>query len=396
MKKLMLSVSSIVLLGLHVNAFQNPAEVTNSTVDVVAVNKKGANYQKITDFETVQDNSTERTKTFSKSFAIDKNDKINLSNIYGSITIKVWDKNEIKVDVEMKSFATTSKDAQTLIDNVNIQANKNGDIVTYKTEMGSKNGNWGTNTRNGKIIWRREVKVYYTVYMPSYNPLTASQQYGNILIDNYNGATSFKIQYGNLTAGNLTNTNNHISIQYGKGEVKDMGGANIKHQYGSGFTAANVGNLNIDAQYTTMNFASVRGAASIKHQYGGGTKIGYVSGALNINTQYVTAQIKNLDGNLTSKAQYGKLIIDKIEAGKDVDVNAQYTGVSLGFANNYNGDFEVRTQYGTFKYPETVTAIEQGGDSRNNNTSKNYIGQIGKGGAAKVIVNLQYNSLTFK
>ena len=52
-----------------------------------------------------QDDTPMKAKTFSKSFAIDKSDKVNLSNQYGSITVKVWSKNEIKVDVDMKAYA---------------------------------------------------------------------------------------------------------------------------------------------------------------------------------------------------------------------------------------------------------------------------------------------------
>ena len=405
MKNLVLSMSGAILLAVQVNA-QQPSVTVNSNTN--ASNTKNVSYSytvndvknsvnvRYNDSGSNQDVKDDpmRSKTFSKSFTADRNDKVNLSNQYGSITIKVWNKNEIKVDADIKAYAKTEDEAQKLLDDVEVTATKTGDLVTYKTSMGERNGNWGSSVRNGKTIWRREVKTHYIVYMPAANALTATQQYGNIIMDDFAGPTSIKVQYGNLTAGNLSNANNYISIQYGKATVKDMGGARIKHQYGGGFTMGTVDDLDLDAQYTSVNVAAVKGSATVKHQYGSGTTIGQV-GNLNVNTQYTTIKIGALHGNIVSKAQYGKVIVDEIDAGKSVAVNAQYTSVNLGFSANYNGDFEVRTNYGSFKYPSTVT-VKRDGDDRSYSSSKNYTGQIGKGGAATVNIDLQYNSVTFK
>lgn len=392
------------LLAANINAQQQPSV----NIDISPNPKVSVNISKSKSFNintgvhvktnvNVQDLGDDpmKAKAFTKSFSLDKNDKVNLSNEYGSITIKTWDKSEIKVDADIKAYANTEAEAQKLLDDASIIASKTGDLVSYKTKIENHNSNgWNwVKGKNGKK-WRREVKVYITVYMPASNALTASQQYGNILIDDFAGPTSIKVQYGNLTAGNLSNANNYISIQYGKGSVKDMGGAKIKHQYGGGFTLGTVDNLDLDAQYTSVTVIAVKGVATVKHQYGTGTTIGNV-GNLNVNTQYTTIKVGSLHGNVVSKAQYGKVLIDEIDAGKNVDVDAQYTTVNLGFAANYSGDFNVRTNYASFKYPATVTTKREG-DDRGYSSSKNYTGQIGKGGAAKVNVNLQYNSVTFK
>jgi len=407
MKNLVLSLSSLLLLAAQVNAQQPSVTVNSNTNDTKNVSyaytvndvKNGTNVRYSSSNggnQDFKDDGPMRSKTFSKSFTVDRSDKINLNNQFGSITIKIWSKNEIKVDADIKAYAKTDDEAQKLLDDVVITATKTGDLVTYKTTMGERNGNWGSNVKNGKTIWRREVKTHYIVYMPASSALTASQQYGNIIMDDFEGPTSIRVQYGNLTAGNLSNANNYISIQYGKGSVKDMGGATVKHQYGGGITIGNVGNLDLNAQYTAANVNSVKGNATIKHQYGGGTTIGNVSGTMNVNTQYAPIKIGNLNGNLTAKAQYGKVIIDEVGVGKDVDVDAQYSTINLGFAANYNADFEVRTQYASFNYSSNVTAKREGGDDRNYSSSKNYSGQIGKGGSARVNVKIQYNSVTFK
>lgn len=411
MKLTILSLSGMLLLATQVNAQQQPSVSVNPKVSTTVSTSSSSSYSyTVNDVKNsvnvkygdgsnnqdTQDDTPMKAKSFSKAFTVDRSDKISLNNQFGSITIKTWDKNEVKVDVDMKAYAKTAEEAQKLIDDVSIEATKSGDLVSYKTEMGNRNGNWGSSVKNGKTIWRREVKVHYTVYMPANNSLSASQQYGNITMGDFAGPTSIKVQYGNFVAGDLNNGNNYVNVQYGAANIKEASSLKIKHQYGSGVTIGTVGTLDIDVQYAAVNITSVKGAASIKHQYGGGIKIGTVSGAMNVNTQYTSVKVGSLHGNLTSRAQYGSVNIDDIEAGKDVDVDAQYASVNLGFATNYNANFDVKTSYAGFKYGSNVTAKREGGDDRSYSQDKNYSGQIGKGGSVRVIVKAQYNSVTFK
>lgn len=410
MRKLILGISSVLLLAVQVNAQQQPSaavvtggnskgssSVTTSSFSYTVSDVKNSvnvKYGDGSNNENTQDDTPVKSKSFTKSFAVDRSDKVNLSNQFGSITLKTWDKNEIKVDVDMKAYAKTEEEAQKLIDDVSISATKSGDIVSYKTEMGERNGNWGSNVKNGKTIWRREVKVHYTVYMPANNSLSASQQYGNITMGDFSGPTSIKVQYGNFNAGDLNNGNNYVNVQYGATNIKEANSLKIRHQYGSGVTIGTVGTLDIDVQYAAVNITTIKGNAVAKQQYGRGITIGSV-GNLNVNAQYAAVKVGTLKGDLLAKQQYDRLTVDQIEAGKNVDVDGQYATVSLGFATNYAGDFDVKTSYADFNYGANVTA-KRDGDDRRYNLSKNYTGHIGKGGSTMVKVKIQYNSVTFK
>lgn len=449
-KNVALGVSALLLLATQVNAIQTGEVVATSpakpvapaapTAPVVSATIAKNSLSKTTAISTSSSTSVSYTyssdqdsddpmkaKSFSKSFSVDRGDKVNLSNQYGGMTIKTWDKNEVKVDVDIKAYANTEADAQRLLDNTSINASKSGDLVSFKTSIGD--GNWGSGSRNGKK-WRKEVKVYYTVYMPSANALTASQEYGNINMDSFSGPTSIKVQYGNLTAGDLSNSNNYVSIQYGKCTLQDVNQARIRHQYGGGlviasvgtldldaqYTSANIttiknsaiikhqygggltigsaGSLNLDLQYTSVNIGTVKGTATIKHQYGSGITIGTAGGAVDLDVQYAGVKIANLNGNLSTKIQYGSVNASNIDpAAKNINVNAQYSNVALGFDPGYSADFDVTVSYAGFKYGSNVTARKTSDDD---DLTKRYSGQIGKGGNSKVTVRSSYNSVTFK
>lgn len=335
-----------------------------------------------------------KSKTFSKSFSLDRNDKVNLSNSYGSIIIKTWDKNEIKVDADIKAYAKTDAEAQKLLDDASISATKTGDLVSYKTNIGERNGNWGRSIKNGKTVWRRELRVNMTVYMPKSNPLNAAQEYGNITLDDFNGPTSLKVEYGKLICGDLNNANNYIAAEYSTTSFGNINQAKIRQEYGGGLTAGNVGTLDLNAEYTSVNIASIKNSGVIRHEYGGGFTIGKANN-LTVDAHYVRAKINTVTGTLNAKLEYGGLAVENVEtSAKNVTVNSDYSTISLGFDQNYHANFTVNTDYASFKYGSAVSARKLGDDR--SYTTKNYSGQIGKGGANAVNVKAEYGSVTFK
>lgn len=370
----------------------------------------------------------ERSKSFTKSFSVDNGDKVNLNNQYGSILIKTWDKKEVRVDVDIKAYSNSDSDAQKLIDAISIDANKTGDLVSIKTNMGERNGRYGRSIKNGVTTWRREVKINYVVYMPAINPLTVLQEYGNVELGNFAGPTSLKVQYGNLVAGNLSNSNNYINVQYGKCDVQDLNAAVVKHEYNGPVTIGAVGTLELDAEYVAVNINTIRRSADIKVQYGRGLTIGNIGGNLLLNAEYAKVNINTVKGNTVVKQAYGDLNI--ASAGK-IAVNAEYSNVTLGtlngdanitmdynklnvneitpacknfsfageyvsiglgFADRYSGDFNLSTSYSGFKYGSNVSSNLVSKDGND----KKYAGKIGNGGAGNVSIKTEYGSVTFK
>ncbi|WP_157262881.1 hypothetical protein [Pedobacter steynii] len=367
-----------------------------------------------------------RSKTFSRSFTLDGSDKINLSNKYGTILIKTWDKKEIKVDVDIKAYSKDAGDAQKLLDETTIEAGKSADLVSFRTIIGTRDGRYGSSTRNGKLIWRREVRVNYVVYMPASNDLSVSNTYGGLTMGNLSGALYAKVQYGGFVAGTLNNSNNYISVQYGSAEIEELNKAVIKQQYGSGLTVGTIGTLDLDAQYTTVNIKTIKGNATVKQQYGKGLNIGAVNNLeldaqyvnvnlgtihgnatvkqqynsisigsvnkLNIRAQYANVKLNNLKGDGNFDLDYNKLSIENIGAGcKNLTVNADYASVSLGFDTGYHADFDVQTRYGGFS-PGSASS-KQIGDG---DTSKHYAGKIGNGGGGTINIKADYGSVSFR
>ncbi|MGF1922539.1 MAG: hypothetical protein ACQUHE_00050 [Bacteroidia bacterium] len=356
MKRLILSITTLLLLAVQVNAQQKASNIHPSPNVTTAVDVEHEVNVHLDAKEQIdeQERDPQKVKSFSKSFVLDKNDKVNLFNEYGIITIKTWEKNEIKIDAEVKAFANTDSEAQKMLDLVSINASKTGDLVSFITDIDNKN-NWNY---KGK---KREVKVYMTVYMPSTNNLKASQEYGNIIMGDYSGVTSLTVEYGSLTTGDLKSSSNLIRVEYGSANIRSVNQGKLMTEYGSGITIGTAGALTINAEYTNV-------------------KIGV------------------LKGKTVANLEYGKLIADDIH--NSISLTAEYSTVSLGFNSNFRSSLNVTTNYGSFKYGPNVSAkLKVAGDEDRYSSNKSYLGDIGKGdnkGGENVIVRSEYSTIVFK
>lgn len=392
-------------------------ELAAWTSSITSINQEGNHPQEDAD-------DPMKSKTFSKSFPVNANDKLSISNKYGSVIVKTWDKKEVKVDVDMKAYSKNGEDAQRLLDEVGIEAGKSGDLITFKTNFSSNDGNYGSGTRKGKF-WRREVKINYVVYLPETTPLTVKNQYGGVTIGDFSGALYAKVQYGSFTADNLASTNNYVDVQYGSAKIGNMNKGVIKQQYGAGLVLGTIGTLDLDAQYTGVSINTIKGDAVINQQYGKGLSIGSVRN-LELDAQYTNVNVTTINGNANVKQQYNnlsigsvnklklnsgyvsvkigslkgdgdfnlgynKLTVDHVLPGcKNLKIIGDYTGISLGFDSGYNAEFEVQTNYGNLSTGNNVHSKMLG----ENGSSKSYGGKIGNGGSGNLNIRSNYGSIS--
>lgn len=417
------------------NLTEQPAPVNAAyAVNTPAVKSRPVNHRvsATTDSGTLmvpQDgDDASRVKNVSKSFPADQTDKVSLTNEYGSMVIKVWDKREVKIDISIRAYAGSDKETQNMIDQVNIDAGKSGDQIFCKTNIdrGSSRNFWSS---RGK---RREVKVDYVVYMPASNPLSLSQEYGNVNIDNFSGPLSAKLEYGNFTAGNLSGTNNYISVQYGKTNIEELNKATVKQEYGAGLIIGTVRELDLNAEYAGVTINTIKGDATIKQQYGAGLKIGTVNN-LNLNIEYAGVNLNTVKGNAVIRQEYSSLTIGSVgkidlrseyagvkigalkgdgsfkmsyknlniddigAACRSLYVDVDYVAVDLGFADGFGGSFTLDKSYGGFKYGAGVKSTQLGSEEdKKDSSSKKYAGKIGNGGSSTVRIKSEYGSVVFK
>jgi hypothetical protein len=300
------------------------------------------------------DQSSEKVKNYSKSYTVDANDKLKLDNQYGRITVNTWNKSEVKVDVQIKASANQDNDAQDLLDGVQINDSKNGDVISFRTNIERM-----VNGRNRN----RKIDINYTVSMPAKMPLDVQNSYGSIILPDLDGLVRINASYTNVVAQNLSNPANEIDGSYGSIKIGVLNGGKLDYSYGN-VDLAESNNLKADVSYGSLKLGKVKGRADLNLAYMGGLKI------------------SDLDNSL-----------------KRLNINSSYSGLSIAIPDNNNFDFDVTVSYAGFNFNnDKVTIISKtpADGAKGWSPTKNYKGRFGKGNPdSRVTINSSYGSVKF-
>lgn len=307
-------------------------------------------------------NISEKSKKISKSYPVNRNDKLSVNNQYGKVEVHTWTKNEIKVDIEIKAFESSDEKAQRLLEDVQIDERKSTNSISLKTIIERNNMNWTSRFRNGKEE-RKGVQINYVVYMPTANPLDITNRYGSINLDDFYGPVNIDNAYGSFNAEMLSNAANRVKVGYGSAEINGTYSGSLNIAYGS---------LNL----TTAN-------------------------KIDAEIRYSSAKIQKVlnGGNFDIKYTAGFKIVELDKSVKNLDVDASYSEVVIGVDQFSNFDFEVSVNYAGFQYNDnkvTITSKTPDDSERGFKPKKTYKGYFGKSSGAMVRVNSNYGSVKFQ
>ena len=305
------------------------------------------------------DDNNEQVKNYSKSYAADDNDKLQIDNRYGKVTVNTWNKNEFKIEVQVKVEAKDQSATKKLLDNVTISDSKSGSTVSFQTNIDKQSTSWNSWFTVGNSY--RKMEVNYTVYMPAKNALNINNKYGSIELPNLDGKVLINLSYGSLSAKSLTNADNEINVGYGSVNIENLSGNNLDVKYGS-LTLGSADKLTANVSYSAVKIGKLNTFGNFSIKFSGGF------------------QIADLGKNL-----------------KSLSVNSSYTNIRLGLSGDENADFNVTVTYGSFNYGSHTVNISDKtaqGNKRGWRPTQNYTGYLGKGNAEKVInITSRYGSV---
>lgn len=260
-----------------------------------------------------------KKKSVNKSYNVSSSDKLNINNAFGSVEVTTWDRNEIKVDVDIEVSANTEALAQRIIDRISVTEGKSGNEISFKTSMKDNNSN---NSRDEKST----MHINYIISMPASNPLTVKNEFGSTTIPDFKGEVDLTSKFGSLTTGNLASIKS-ISVEFGK--------ANL---------------TNITSSPVTIKFSKA--------------VISKLSGAIKMNLEFCNSVHLNLDNNLTS-----------------LDLKTSYSTVNLKPLGSLQASYNISTSFGSFKNTSDVkfTSDEDAGRDRGPKFDYEYSGKSGNG-----------------
>lgn len=142
----------------------------------------------------IQGDETERLE---KTFPLNPNGRISVSNVNGSITVEAWDRNEVKLE------ALKIADSKERLSQVEIKIDATSDYLKIETEY----GDWRNGQRNWNCNKDCRLDVQYKLMVPRNAVLNEIETVnGSVIISNTANITNASAVNGNVKATNLRGT----------------------------------------------------------------------------------------------------------------------------------------------------------------------------------------------
>jgi hypothetical protein len=260
-----------------------------------------------------------KKKEINQSFNVTQNDRLNVDNRYGSITVTHWEKQEIAIRVVIESKAGTESRAQDGLDNVQIELKKTANTVYAATSINTRNNfGWGNNNK---------LTIDYYITMPSKLAASLSQKYGNINLPGRNeGAYRIDLNYGNLKAGSFTQPLT-IDAGYSNLALENVTSLDLEAKYCGNINIGNGTDIRSDTKYSQLKLRNAD-KLDIDNSYGNVTAENV--NTLSVDTRYGSVQIETLKDKLSASLSYGSLTIAQLDAGfSSVEAGARYSTLKL-------------------------------------------------------------------
>ena len=308
----------------------------------------------------------EAEKVVNHSFPASSSHTLAVENTFGSISIELWDKNEVSADIIITGKSSRSQElANDLVGKTAVDVAVNGNTISFKTETGSVKSSRSSNNVS---------QVDYVIKVPRSISFDLKNKFGNIYVDECSNQTKIDIQFGNFSC------------------VKMKSAATLRLEYGDA-TIQEAAQLKAKVSYSTLNLSSIQAldlsSAYSKFKIGKVSTINASSSAfddfkieeinnLKIEAKYTPIKIDKVTGDLSIVSKFGDVVISNASSSsKSFYFNLDYGDLKININPQIGYQLDVSCKYGKLSMPEDVPInIEHREVAKNTTTIK---GNIGKG-----------------
>jgi len=324
----------------------------------------------------------EETKKISKTYEVNKNAQVTLNNKFGDMDISTWDKNTVEINVEIKVSGSNSKKVKEAIDRIEIELSGSSSVVSAITQFNNSSRNWNNNLN---------FEVNYMVKMPKSNDLTATNDYGTLILNELDGMADLECDYGKVIIGSLNHEGSRINMDYtNNSSIEYMKSGSIDADY-SDLSVTRAEKIELNADYTNLEFDQIK-TLNFNVDYG---KVSIGKGGRIVgDSDYTNIRIDYLVSGLELNCDYGGIKVDRVDQKFEwVKVKTKYTSVKLGMSEKSEYTFDLNLRYGSFDYNhEDLFEFKQ---KIKDNNKRQYVGSFNGGGTAKVFIETSYGDIDF-
>jgi hypothetical protein len=322
---------------------------------------------------------SEKRKSINKTYKVSGSTVMKLSNSFGKMHVETWDKNEVKVNIEIIVRASNDDRAQDLLDKIDISIDDDNpsSSLSFVTSIG--NNKSGRNT---------SFEINYDVSMPKTNSLDLKNSFGDVYLGDMSGDVDVNVQYGNLKAGSLTGDCD-VKLSFGSGfsEIDAIKKGDLKVSY-SKLGVEEIGDLDVNSSFSTFENEKA-GSMDLIAKYGE-VEIEEID-VLEADINFSGFDLGKINKSLVLDIDYGgSLDIGVSKSVKLLDIKSSFGPVNINLEPGINASVEANMSFCNLKYDEDVIEFSK---IIKDHSSSQYEGKIGNGSGTIVKIISKYGNV---
>ncbi len=330
-----------------------------------------------------------KEKKVSKKFTVSANDLLKIDNSYGNVDLSTWDQNTVSIEVIIKVNGNDEDKVQEKLNDISIEFNQTSGTVAARTNFSKAKSSWWDQLFGSSNNVNMEVN--YVIKAPATNHVDISNDYGNIIIDKLKGNAVLSCDYGSLDIGELQGDSNHLSFDYSRNSHFGYVNKAIINADYSEFTIDDAKAVDLKADYTDSKFSKIE-LLQFSCDYGSLTvqKVKKITGS----GDYLGTHIGQVFQSADLSMDYGNLSIDKVVKGAgNININSDYTGIKIGYAQDQAFNFDIKTSYASVKGLENFELEKQSQSSSDRSYSGYY---LEKNASSLITIRSDYGGVSFQ
>jgi hypothetical protein len=252
---------------------------------------------------------------FSESMPTEAETGIDISHSHGNISVKGWDRDEVKIEGKKIVKAKDEETARMYAEQMKVEVKSEDDRIVVKTIRPRPEESW-------KI---RQITVNYELYAPENLNVALESIHGDVIVENFTGKLDLGSRHGKLQIAQI---GKDASVKHEHGDV------NISHVGGNAWVSKRHGDVRIE---------SVGGELRLDHQHGN-VDLDTIGKGADLTKQHGEVNVANVGGMLKIDHEHGRLRLKMIEG--DVEIKKQHGEIDI---ESVNGNVSVHSEHGNLR-----------------------------------------------
>ena len=326
-------------------------------------------------------------KNLTREFAAKRGLTLELQNKYGKVEVMSWEKDSVKIDVEMEISESSASKLRKLKEDISIDFSSTGSYIIARTRFKSESSRIASELKSiGHTISgsNKHVEINYLVYVPKYMALVIENKFGDIFLDDLNGQVSIDLSNGALKTGHLAGKAN-LKLRFARAMIGSMEVAAMNMNYSdmsmgsalqlelasksSKLRGDSINVLKIDSRRDQLYFKQVE----------------YFTG----NSSFSEIQVYDFIRETDVYMRYGKLNLDRVDPQfSKIYVESDYTDL------NFHLDAECRFRYANLHPDQAQVRLPDGADGATASTQgEEHLKTTGTYGGSNPTANITIDAL---